>query len=635
MSLRTGLTAFGWSVFSLAVSGCAADVGEGYDEENLAGVQEAVTVGTAVNCPNGTANACTVRNMPMLLQTSNQLDTDVTAHGPGGCYDASITSVAVAALANRSTGRALVDRSRTFNNITAGNNGATPPVTTTKAYEQLSQVYRWADAPDNVFQPFHFPEIVADIIQGTTGTARRFPAGCNPNTYGSCSWYTGTYAPDTVAAGFRDFTANTSHVTNAYFKGLMNQGFAPMLAYIRYVPVRRANGSRWDMTFTRVTPAGADLHKVAVSGYQPGAFPTRVNDVGHGRAMDVNITNDVNAIPSWDGVAPQNVVNWYFPNGLSRQSFVYYNPAQLANQPIMFLELVDALSLGLPSSGPIRQVFDGGWGAWTTLMPFKMNGLPHQLAYNSSTGAVHFDRFYANANGAETLWSYTWGSGFSHFAPYYIGGNPYFIAYNAATGAVHFDQFPSNLQGPIIHAVGTWPAGVTSITPFAWGSNNYMLLYNKNTGAVRYERMNADGKGSTTMWSGTWGTGWTDFAAYDIGGTPHLVAYNSSNGTTHYDRVPTNFSGVQILAVGSLPTGLKLSTLDHVGPPTFVGHKTSSGATSIYRVAMDGTSAAEAWASTTIPNVTSIVPFTQSEKNYVMLYSLSNGDIRSYELTLF
>ena len=340
-------------------------------------------------------------------------------------------------------------------------------------------------------------------------------------------------------------------------------------------------------------------------------------------------------VASWGGVAPGSVINWFFPNGLSQQTFVYYDPAAAPNMPILFLEHVDAVSLGLPSAGPIRQVFDGGWGSWTTLMPFKMNGVPHQLAYDSVSGAVHFDRFFGNAQGAETLWSWTWGGGFSHFAPYYINGQPYFIAYNKTNGTVHFDQFPQNLQGPIIHAASTWATGYTSITPFTMGSRSYMLLYNKDTGAVRYVRMNTTGNGASTMWSGTWGTGWTDFAAYDIGGQPYLVAYNATSGLTHFDKVPSNFNGVQILGTATLPTGMTLETLDHPGQASFLAHRTSTGSTSVYRVALDGSSATVAWGATTIANVTQIVPFMQSEKNHVLLYSKNNGDVRSYELTLF
>lgn len=50
---------------------------------------------------NPVGTTCTVQMMPALCQTDPRIDTDVTDMGPPGCYDTSIVSVAIAALANR------------------------------------------------------------------------------------------------------------------------------------------------------------------------------------------------------------------------------------------------------------------------------------------------------------------------------------------------------------------------------------------------------------------------------------------------------------------------------------------------------------------------------------------------------
>ncbi|WP_164014659.1 hypothetical protein [Pyxidicoccus trucidator] len=612
---------------SLSFAGCGAPEGtENVGEEVLGEVRGDIKVGSSMDCPTGTSGTCTVLGMPLLSQTSNLIDVDVQSMSPWGCYDTSIATVVNTALANRTSPRALTDRTLTWDTLVAGNNGATPPLATTKAYEQVTQQYRWANAA----QPMYFHELLKDFDTAST-TVRKFPTGCAPDVYGSCAWSTSVLVNDTVGAAFRDFSDQTRHVTNDYIKGQMNAGFAMMIAYGRYTPqkVWDANLGGYRMTFTL-----GSQHKVAFSGYQAGTYPLRINDVGDGQRYNVSVTSDVSLIGTFDGIAASSVKAWDFPNGRKEQTFVRYDPAVSPTPQVFFVEHVDGLSLSLPTSGPVRQVFSGTWGTgWTTLMPFTLNGEPHQLAYNTSTGAVHFDKFYANANGTNTVWSYTWGTGFTHFAPYSINNYPYFIAYNSTTGDAHYDTFPSNLQGPIIKAIKTWPAGFTSIEPFVMNGENYLLLYNKNTGAVRHEKLNSTGSDSTTTWSGTWGTGFTHFAAYDIGGTPHLVAYNAANGLIHHDRIVSN--GVSVLSSATLATGMNLKTLAFNGPGHVLAYQPGTGSASTKRLALDGTTSADAFAGTMFTGATTVVPFMQGGKPYVLMYSQSTGTVRSYELSMF
>ncbi|MCP3142964.1 hypothetical protein [Pyxidicoccus xibeiensis] len=612
---------------SLSLAACAGPEGLEDSGEVLTGeVSQGVQVGSSMDCPTGTGGTCTVLNMPLLHQSSSLIDVDVQWMSPWGCYDTSIATVLNTALANRTSTRPLVDRTLAWDSIVAGNNGGTPPLTTTKVYEQVTQQYRWANAT----VPMYFHEMLKDFDTAFT-TVRKFPAGCNPDVYGSCAWSTSVLVNDTVGAAYRDFSEGTLHVTNDYIKGQMNAGFAMMIAYGRYTPKKvwdsRLGGYR--MTFMRDSQ-----HKVAFSGYQPGTYPLRINDVGDGQRYNVSVTSDVALIGTFDGIAASSVVAWDFPNGKKAQTFVRYDPAVSPTTQVFFVDHVDGLSLSLPKAGPVRQVFSGTWSAgWTSLMPFTLNGEPHQLAYNRNTGAVHFDTFYANANGTNTVWSYTWGSGFTHFAPYYINKHPYFIAYNSTTGDAHYDTFPSNLQGPIIKAIKTWPAGLTTIEPFVMNGENYLLLYNKNTGAVRYEKLNATGSDSTTTWTGTWGTGFTHFASHDIGGTPHLVVYNASTGAIHYDRILAN--GVSVLAIETLATGLNLEALDFNGPGHVLAYQPGTGSAATKRLGLDGTTSADAFAGTTFASATAVVPFMQGGKPYVLLYNENTGTVRSYELSMF
>lgn len=617
----------------LAAASCAGDASweEEDGEEELGQLSQAIMVGSQMDCPSGPNGACTALNVKPLIQSSGSVDFDVWDMRAAGCYDTSMSVVIQASLYNRTTAQALVGRTSQYAQIAGNDNGATPPASTNKYYERLSQSYRWAkqsQAGVPGVTPFHFPEVLNDF----TGTKKVFPPGCNPDLYGSCAWNTLVGTDFSGVAG-RDFTGETSHVDNAYIKSLMSKGITTMIAFGRYTPTKVVDPGLpgYRITFTRDSQ-----HKVVFNGYQPGTYPLRIHDVGNGQSYNVTVTNDMSAIASYDGATPGQVRKFDFPNGKSQQTFLEYDPS-LAGEDggVYFVDHVDFLSLGLPVDAPGKQVFSGSWGAgWTTLMPFTLNGAACQLAYNSTTGAVHFDQFFANANGANTVWSHTWGAGFTDFIPYYINGAPQFIAYNRVDGQAHFDAFPANLQGPIIRAIRAWPTGLTSIVPFVMNNQNYFLMYNKNTGAVRFDLVNSAGSNSSTVWSGTWGTGFTKFLPYTINDYPYLVAYNATTGAIHYDRIWESLNGVQVKAIENIGAGRALSTLSFAGPGNFLAY-TSDGTLRTRRLTLDGGTSGETWSRALLSNATIVAPFTQAGKNYALLYNGVSGAVRSYELTLF
>lgn len=606
---------------SLSMLGCS---GEGFEDwEEVESATEAVRVSSQLDCSGST---CTVPNMPLLGQTSSLVDVEIDDdYKEQGCYDTSMATVLASSIDNRSSTQALKGRVKTYANIVSGNNGGTPPATTTRAYEQLSQEYRWAvkyhtDIAAGVVppsQPFHFLDALSDFA----GTARRSSAACDPRVYASCNWLT-LEASDFAGAAFRDFTDQVSHVTNDYIKSLMNVGFGVMIAYGRYVPAP-CKGAPSVKCFSRVSQ-----HKVAFSGYQSGAYPLRINDVGNATRYNVTLSDDLSPF----GISNANA---RFPNGKAAQTYLRYDPSVAPTSEIYFVDHVDALSLGLESGNGVDQVFSGTWSAgFTSFMPFVLNGQPHQLAYNATTGTVHFDRFFANANGAETLWDYTWGAGWSHFVPYYIGGYPYFVAYNQSSGELHFDTFPQNLQGAIVKGTKTIASGFTSIVSFVLAGENYLLLYNKSTGAVRFDRLNSIGSNASTAWNGSWGTGWTDFVPYYIGGKPYLIAYNSSSGEMHYDRISESLFGTIGIKSFTAPTGMKLAPVAFDGPG-YYGSTTNGGTLKFERMTNDGGDSSAVWQASGLSSATTVISFKQAGKTYQLLYNKANGAVRAYRVNLF
>lgn len=614
----------------LLLAGCSGGGMTSEDEELLGSKSEALRVSSALDCPNGVGSACTVPNMPLLHQNSDQVDVDIGQNiKDNGCYDTSVASITSMALTNRGGLQPLANRSSTFHTITAGNNGKNPPAATTREYEQLSQQYRWtqkhyADRANNVnpaVQPFYFAEVLSDF---PAQKKRTYPANCDPRTYGSCTWST-LIAAGFAGASFRDFFDGTAaQVGNDYVKALMGEGFGVLAAYGRYNAVPCAD----DASFTCFNRASQ--HKVVFSGTfaDTDTYPLRINDVGDGKQYKVRLSSD-------QGVFGRNNAKCRFPSETSR-TFLEYQPNPNQNPQVFFLDHIDGFSLNLNSGQGIATTMDRTWGTgFTSMMPFTMNGKAHLLAYNTNTGTVHFDRFLPEASGVEVAYNSTWGTGFTHFVPYYINGSPYFLAYNSSTGALHYDTFRQDLQGPIVNAMTTVSTGFTSIVPFTKGGQNYVLFYNKATGAVAYDQMNATGSGATTVYSSNWGTGWTDFTFYYIGGEPHFIAYNASTGLTHYDRIASNVqSGVDVLTQFTDAKNRKFANIAFQGPGHVLTYDSSGNGWAV-RMRLDGKDSAATWSNSLLPSATSSISFLQDGKSYQLMYDAVSGKVRSYRLNLF
>jgi hypothetical protein len=66
-----------------------------------------------------------------------------------------------------------------------------------------------------------------------------------------------------------------------------------------------------------------------------------------------------------------------------------------------------------------------------------------------------------------------------------------------------------------------------------------------------------------------------------------------------------------------------------------LAYASSSGTSEVLRLEMDGGVAAKTWGRTLLASGTSVVPFVQDRKSYVLVFNKSNGAARTYEVTLF
>src|SRR5258708_6543 len=225
---------------------------------------------------NLAGTTCRVRNMPLISQGDPRVSPEVLYMGNYGCYDASIVTVTIAALANRAKALQLSGRTKIFDELT----GYKMP----KEIAQLSQQYRWAavhhqetvmqehgNFKGKIVQPLYFDEVLADF--------GKIQQSCDPYTYGNCT------APVSNNEGnaFRTFVS-TENITNEYVINLMRSGYVVMIAYGRYEPSLEEGPQKFVFK---------SRHKVVFSGFQPGKYPLLINEVGRSQQVRARLTTDL------------------------------------------------------------------------------------------------------------------------------------------------------------------------------------------------------------------------------------------------------------------------------------------------------------------------------------------------------
>ncbi|MCS7030667.1 MAG: hypothetical protein NZL92_03930 [Gloeomargarita sp. SKYG116] len=269
--------------------------------------------------------ACMVRNMPLLTQTDPRLDADVKDMGPVGCYDTSILTVILTALANRGPKLAtLYGRVKELDQVQGD-----PAKNIPKEVKQLSWFYRIVKEAQKQAQekpgkqtvfPLYFPEVVASFNQGKI--LEMVTNKCDPYKYGtadSCQSATNLFG-----SSFRRFTPGEGVLawTNEAITNLMRQNYVLLIAYGRYRPKLVKVGNQSELQWTKESQ-----HKVVFSGFQKDDYPLLINDVGDGQRYRVRLR-------AWTAASKPANAN---PVVLEYEGA----PAE----PILFVEHVDALRL--------------------------------------------------------------------------------------------------------------------------------------------------------------------------------------------------------------------------------------------------------------------------------------------------
>jgi hypothetical protein len=237
------------------------------------------------------------------------------------CYDASMTVIIAAALANRASDIIPAKRSATFDEIKAeGDLNKIENQFLWKNEIQFEQEHQVL-AGGTPVQAFHFPEVVADVSGG-------IDENCNPLVYGNCDGKI-VHGKNKNASGTRLWAPFNIPLSNAYIKEQLQEGKLPLVGYVRYQPqtVFDAATGVLSVSFMQVS-----MHKVPFSGFQPGAWPLAIADVGDGMLRHVSIGTNLHAMeftPPGDTDAHRvKSVSFTMPTGVAPNTpFVVYEDA--------------------------------------------------------------------------------------------------------------------------------------------------------------------------------------------------------------------------------------------------------------------------------------------------------------------
>lgn len=583
---------------------------------------------------NQAGTACDIEKMPNMVQwhpdladvdlpevpgnpqADDDLEKKVVAGEPWACYDDSIATIAMTALAYREGLPAPTGRTKVFDALQSqtGKSGKLIDASVVKLHWQ----YQTAAAANN----YYFHELLNDFDQ-IAPPFQNYPSipyeACYSNKYGAC---------------FRD--AATPHVTNEYVRNLLDRNFLVMLAWRAYNPKAVYDPAVQGL---RVTFEQTDWHhKVVVRGYQLEKLPLTINYINGEGAGKVSLRSSLAPSPFVSGKGVQNntgvrlkfgsdpahpdahVRAVEYPGGASAPCFVEYDGQANPGDVVVFLEHVDALCLDW-RQGERKVTMGFNWGSgWTHLVPFKRDGLSYMVAYNAASGLVHFDLL--KTNGAHGPFAGSWAKGWTHVLTYGTGGPTHVLVYNSQSGAARLYRVRDDLLGADVVFDGTWPKW-THLAAFHHRADPHLFLYDSASGKVHIDRVSlAPGGGTQVVYGGFWEKGWTHFMPFQLNGVPHLVAYNSKSGQARFARVNKEPAGTTALLEETWPAGFtSLTPVDYAGLPHFTAYNSATGALQFRRVAKGGKAVQTLWSGAHNPNCSGVVPFRVGGEAYQFFYA--------------
>jgi hypothetical protein len=290
-----------------------------------------------------------------------------------GCYDTSIVSVIIAALANRVSDLAVLsNRTQEFDEVKPIQIGNNPPIS--RALSQLVWQYERAfegqagfSVNGKAVQPLYLHEVAADVGGGITQS-------CDPYVYGTCDAVGGDVTGENGRTeAFRKWVFGTGFpLSNDQIITWMKNQYVQLIAYNRYEVVKSFDSTtgRLSIDFKNI----GSLHKVPFSGFQLARYPLRINDVGNGQQYRVRLSTCLSEMqfdpPS--GVNTSSIKSVKFnPNFVGKAFLIYEGDDSKPATSVFFVEHIDGLRIDALRMMVIGSVHIG------PLIPIEIDPRPH------------------------------------------------------------------------------------------------------------------------------------------------------------------------------------------------------------------------------------------------------------------
>lgn len=177
------------------------------------------------------------------------------------------------------------------------------------------------------------------------------------------------------------------------------------------------------------------------------------------------------------------------------------------------------------------------------------------------------------------------------FIHWFNHGDSNILRYNPVSNAVRINTIdPDGSNNVQLYASGNWGTNWTHFVNFYSFSNQaHLLKYSFATGDVEFVRLSPANDGMTTVSEGTIYSGWTHWEKMRFGGGWATIAYDSIHGFLNVDKINALSSGFENLLKTSVRKGYtSLVPYEQGSKRYLLAYKSGNGRAFIYQISPDG-----------------------------------------------
>jgi hypothetical protein len=251
---------------------------------------------------------------------------------------------------------------------------------------------------------------------------------------------------------------------------------------------------------------------------------------------------------------------------------------------------------------------------WTALASIAVEGAPHFVAYEATSGRASLFRIEADGRAVSRARA-AWRPGWTEIVP--LRGDE-LLAYNSTTGDLSVLR-PDTLGGASMRCGERWIPGFSHLVPIG----DELLAYRRATGAIAWGRIDA-GRCPRLGGPGSWIPRWIQLMPFDLGGRPHLLVYDAGSGKAHIYRVEGREHLVRTHEAMWSTGWSAFVPFPAYGRPHYLAYKLSVGQVHIDRLSQDSSITFRAFQRP--PGFSRVVPFRLKDRPHYLAYKPDSGE---------